>query len=117
VEQGALSELIVAFSREGPEKEYVQHKMTDKVSDGNGLLRNKLHPTNYLLHQIFYVQAAYLWSLISQGGYLYVCGDAKGMARDVHRTLHTIVQQQVLIVFHHPSTIAKKLIVSISIVP
>uniref|UniRef100_A0A0R0L4H1 NADPH--hemoprotein reductase n=1 Tax=Glycine max TaxID=3847 RepID=A0A0R0L4H1_SOYBN len=47
VEQGALSELIVAFSREGPEKEYVQHKMMDK-----------------------------------------------GMARDVHRTLLTIVQQQ-----------------------
>lgn len=69
VESGALTQLHVAFSRAGPQKDYVQHHME--------------------------VQAEQLWSLLQQPGCcVYVCGDAKSMAKDVHRTLINIVQKQ-----------------------
>jgi sulfite reductase (NADPH) flavoprotein alpha-component len=35
-----------------------------------------------------------LWEWLQAGAHVYVCGDAKRMARDVDQALHTIVAQQ-----------------------
>ena len=66
---GAVDHLFVAFSRDGAEKDYVQHHMKRNGTD--------------------------LWELLKdlKGGHFYVCGDAKHMARDVHKALLEIVQE------------------------
>ncbi len=67
VAAGSLGHLHVAFSREQAAKDYVQHHLER--------------------------QADAVWELLEAGrGHLYVCGDAKHMAKDVHRALVAIAQ-------------------------
>ncbi len=68
LDQGLLDRLDTAFSRDGDQKLYVQHRMRE--------------------------QAAELWQWICKGAYFFVCGDAAKMALDVHRTLIEIVEEQ-----------------------
>lgn len=65
---GILHRLSTAFSRDQTQKIYVQ---------------NKLHE-----------EAAQLWAWLQDGAYVYVCGDAAHMAKDVNQTLLTIIQSQ-----------------------
>jgi len=61
LKDGALTRMDVAFSRDTPEKIYVQHKLWDRRSELVGWLDG--------------------------GAYFYVCGDAKAMAKDVRAAL------------------------------
>ncbi|MGH7159524.1 MAG: diflavin oxidoreductase [Acetobacteraceae bacterium] len=64
---GVLSDLSLAFSRDQPKKIYVQHRMWERREE--------------------------LWRWLEEGAVLYVCGDAKAMARDVHATLIRIIAE------------------------
>ena len=61
LKDGALTRMDVAFSRDTPEKIYVQHKMWEQRRD--------------------------LVEWLDGGANFYVCGDAKAMAKDVRATL------------------------------
>jgi sulfite reductase (NADPH) flavoprotein alpha-component len=65
LDQGVLSRLDLAFSRDQAEKIYVQHKLLDNAAD--------------------------LWKWLQQGAHFFVCGDAKKMAQDVDQALQAIV--------------------------
>jgi sulfite reductase (NADPH) flavoprotein alpha-component len=65
---GLLTRLDVAFSRDQPEKQYVQHRLWDARAD--------------------------LYAWLQDGAALYVCGDANAMAKDVHATLLRILADQ-----------------------
>ncbi|MCQ4085370.1 assimilatory sulfite reductase (NADPH) flavoprotein subunit [Saccharibacillus sp. JS10] len=67
IKDGVLTKMDVAFSRDTEEKVYVQHRMLEKS------------------------QELYEW--INNGAAIYVCGDEKHMAHDVHTTLETIIAQ------------------------
>ena len=61
LKDGALTRMGVAFSRDGPKKVYVQHRMWEHRRD--------------------------LIDWLEGGAHFYVCGDVKAMAKDVRATL------------------------------
>ncbi|MBV9561971.1 MAG: sulfite reductase subunit alpha [Bradyrhizobium sp.] len=65
---GLLTRLDTAFSRDQAHKIYVQHRMLENASE--------------------------LWAWLEDGAYLYVCGDAEKMARDVDRGLTYIIAKE-----------------------
>lgn len=68
--QRGFTQLHAAFSREGPAKVYVQHHIERHADE--------------------------LWPLLASGGYVYVCGEARNMAKDVHRVLLKLAEQSPL---------------------
>ncbi len=68
LKDGVLTKMDVAFSRDTEEKVYVQHQMKKQSKE--------------------------LYEWLEQGAYVYICGDEKHMAHDVHNTLLSIIQEE-----------------------
>jgi sulfite reductase (NADPH) flavoprotein alpha-component len=64
---GLLTRLSLAWSRDGEKKFYVQDRMRELGRE--------------------------IWTWLAEGAHLYICGDAKRMAKDVERALVDIVAQ------------------------
>lgn len=68
LKDGVLTNMNVAFSRDGADKVYVQHRLEEEAKD------------------------VYGW--LEEGAHLYVCGDGAKLAPDVHKALLGIVRTQ-----------------------
>ncbi|WP_127579325.1 assimilatory sulfite reductase (NADPH) flavoprotein subunit [Paenibacillus koleovorans] len=68
LKDGVLTRMDVAFSRDTDRKIYVQHRMLEKSRE--------------------------LYDWLQQGAVVYVCGDEKKMAHDVHAALLAILRQE-----------------------
>jgi len=68
LQKGVLTNMDVAFSRDQPQKIYVQHRLKERA------------------------QEIYEW--LQQGAVIYVCGDEKAMAKDVHEAFIEIIAEQ-----------------------
>ncbi|QIW81386.1 assimilatory sulfite reductase (NADPH) flavoprotein subunit [Bacillus tequilensis] len=68
LKDGVLTKMDVAFSRDTEEKVYVQHRMLE--------------------------QSAELFEWLQDGAAVYICGDEKHMAHDVHNTLLDIIEKE-----------------------
>jgi sulfite reductase (NADPH) flavoprotein alpha-component len=67
VQDGRLARLDTAFSRDQEKKIYVQDRMLEN--------------------------AAIFWDWLERGAHVYVCGDAKRMAKDVETAMHEIIMK------------------------
>ncbi|MBI2948346.1 MAG: sulfite reductase subunit alpha [Verrucomicrobia bacterium] len=65
--EGPLTRLDTAFSRDQAAKTYVQHRLLENAEE--------------------------VWCWLEEGAHVYVCGDAKRMAKDVDAALHEVVAQ------------------------
>lgn len=67
LKDGVLTRMNVAFSRDGAQKTYVQHRLLEEARE--------------------------LYAWLEEGAHLYVCGDGAKLAPDVHRALTAIVAE------------------------
>lgn len=68
IKEGVLTKMDVAFSRDTDEKVYVQHRLLEHSRE--------------------------LFSWLQEGAAVYICGDEKNMAHDVHHTLIKIIEKE-----------------------